>query len=94
MGPTGSPVKVWGTAAIVTVLILTGVAAGLIPRWRQQTELAAETQTLSIPVVAVVSPKPGQSTSGMPLPADVKPWIEASIYARANGYLKRRLVDI
>ena len=61
---------------------------------RQQTELGAETRELSIPTVTVVSPKPGQSTSGLPLPAEIKPWVETPIYARANGYLKRRLVDI
>jgi len=76
------------------VLIVTGVAAGLVPRLRQQTELAAETRQLSIPAVTVVSPKPGQSRSSLPLPAEIKPWIESPIYARSNGYLKRRLVDI
>ena len=81
------------TAAIV-VLIVTGVVAGLIPRLRQQTELGAETLELSVPTVTVVSPKPGQSAAGLPLPAEIKPWVEAPIYARANGYLKRRLVDI
>jgi RND family efflux transporter MFP subunit len=30
----------------------------------------------------------------MALPAEIKPLCEAPIYARANGYLKRRLVDI
>jgi len=78
----------------VVVLIVMGVIAGLVPRWRQNTELGAETRELSVPTVTVVSPKPGQSGSGMPLPAEIKPWVEAPIYARANGYLKRRLVDI
>jgi RND family efflux transporter MFP subunit len=81
-------------SAFILVLIVTGVAAGLIPRFRQQTELAAETRQLSIPTVTVVSPKPGQSTSSLPLPAEIKPWVETPIYARANGYLKHRLVDI
>ena len=76
------------------MLIVTGVVAGLIPRLRQQTELGAETRKLSVPTVTVVSPKPGQSTSDLSLSAEVKPWVEAPIYARANGYLKRRLVDI
>lgn len=88
------PVKFSLVAAIIVVLIVTGVGAGLIPRSRQQTELLAETLELSTPVVTVVSPKPGQSTSSMPLPAEIKPWIETPIYARANGYLKHRLVDI
>ncbi|MCX5812521.1 MAG: efflux RND transporter periplasmic adaptor subunit, partial [Proteobacteria bacterium] len=44
--------------------------------------------------VAVVSPKPGQSGSNLSLPAEVKALVETPIYARANGYLKRRFVDI
>ena len=33
---------------IAAVLIVMGVIAGLIPRWRQQTELNAETRELSV----------------------------------------------
>ncbi len=88
---THSPIHLF-TAMVVLIVI--GVVSGLIPRWRQHTELGAETRELSIPTVTVVSPKPGQSTAGLPLPAEIKPWVEAPIYARANGYLKRRLVDI
>lgn len=89
-----SPVKFLLAAAVLAVLIVAGVVGGLMPRTRQQAELNAETRELSLPTVTVVSPKPGQSGSGLPLPAEIKPWIEAPIYARANGYLKRRLVDI
>jgi len=78
----------------LVALILIGVVAGLIPRFRQQSELGAATVERSIPTVTVVSPKPGQSTAGLPLPAEIKPWVEAPIYARANGYLKNRFVDI
>jgi RND family efflux transporter MFP subunit len=81
-------------ATLIAVLIVTGVVAGLIPRFRQQTELNAETRGLSVPTVTVVSPKPGQSASRMPLAAEVKPQEDVSIYARSNGYLKRRHVDI
>ena len=89
-----SPVKFSLAATVLAVLIITGVLAGLIPRFRQQKDLGAETRQLSVPTVAVVSPKPGQSASGLPLPAEIKPGVETPIYARANGYLKRRLVDI
>jgi RND family efflux transporter MFP subunit len=89
-----SPVRFSLAAAVVVVLIVTGVGAGLIPRSRQQTALAIETRALSVPAVTVVSPKPGQSGCRLPLPAEIKPWIETPIYARANGYLKQRLVDI
>ena len=89
-----SQIRFWIITAAIVVLIVTGVGAGLIPRFRHQTELGAATAELSIPTVTVVSPKPGQSTSGLPLPAEIKPWVETPIYARSNGYLKQRLVDI
>jgi len=41
-----------------------------------------------------VSPKTTLPGSGLDLPAEVKPWQEASIYSRVNGYLKSWLVDI
>jgi RND family efflux transporter MFP subunit len=94
VGLRRSPVKFSLAVAVVAVLIVTGVVAGLIPRFRQQAEVRAETRKLSAPVVVVVSPKPGQPASNLPLAAEVKPWVETPIYARANGYLKRRLVDI
>ena len=89
-----SPVKFLVVTLIAIVLIITGVIAGLIPRWRQQTELNAETRELSVPAVTVISPKPGQSMIQSALPAEIKPWVEAPIYARISGYLKQRYVDI
>ena len=89
-----SPVKFLVVSLIAIVLIVTGVIAGLIPRWRQQTELNAETRELSVPTVTVISPKPGQSMIHSALPAEIKPWVEAPIYARISGYLKQRYVDI
>ena len=92
--PRRSPVKLSLAVTVLAVLMITGVLAGLIPRFRQQKDLGTETRQLSVPTVAVVLPKPGQSASGLPLPAEIKPGVETPIYARANGYLKRRLVDI
>jgi RND family efflux transporter MFP subunit len=82
----------WGI--LLAVLVAVGVAAGLIPRQRQQAALRAETERLSVPVVNVAKPRPGQSNASLALPAEVKPWAEAGIYARANGYLRQRWVDI
>jgi RND family efflux transporter MFP subunit len=89
-----APARSWLAAFAIIGLIGAGVSAGLIPRLHRQAELRAETMELSIPTVTVVSPAPGQSGCRLPLPAEIKPWIEAPIYARANGYLKSRLVDI
>jgi multidrug efflux pump subunit AcrA (membrane-fusion protein) len=55
---------------------------------------AADTKQLAVSTVAVVSPAVHLPGSGLDLPAEVKPWQEASIYSRVNGYLKSWLVDI
>jgi RND family efflux transporter MFP subunit len=89
-----SPVKFLIVTLIAIVLIVTGVIAGLVPRWRQQTELNAESREFFVPAVTVVSPKPGQSMIHSELPAEIKPWMEAPIYARISGYLDKRYVDI
>jgi len=81
---------------IVTILgmLIVAVLIGLIPRLRERAALAVETRRLSIPTVAVVSPKPGNASTGLMLPAQVEPWMEAPIYARVNGYLKSWKTDI
>jgi RND family efflux transporter MFP subunit len=68
--------------------------AGFIPRWHLQQISAADTSQLAVQTVAVVSPHLVTPGSGLDLPAEVKPWQEASIYSRVNGYLKSWLVDI
>ena len=70
------------------------LVAGFIPQLRQRQTATADTKELAIPTVAVVSPISNTSGSGLNLPAEVKPWQEASIFARVNGYLKSWLVDI
>jgi RND family efflux transporter MFP subunit len=76
------------------VLLLGGLALGFVPRWSQSRAAVADMNQLAVPTVAVVSPKPGNSGSGLLLPAEIRPWREASIYARANGYLKSWSADI
>jgi RND family efflux transporter MFP subunit len=81
---------------VIVVMLVLGVVVivGFLPHLRKNSGLGAQTLELTIPTVTVVSPKPGQPGAGLPLPAEIKPKIEAPIYARDNGYLKRRLVDI
>lgn len=79
---------------VVIVILMIGLAAGLWPLWTKRRSLAQETKELSVTTVAVVSPAPGKSGLGVPLPAEVQAIVEAPIYARASGYLKRWLADI
>ena len=89
-----SPFKFLMASVIALLVIGGGVVGGLAPRWRQQTELRAETRERSVSSVVVVFPKPGQTAIHTALPAEIKPWVEAPIYARVSGYLKQRYVDI
>src|SRR5712672_1403099 len=75
-------------------MLLIALVAGFVPQFRQRQTAAADTKELAIPTVAVVSPTATTPRSGLNLPAEVKPWQEASIFARVNGYLKDWLVDI
>lgn len=86
--------RVAAVAVILIVLILTAVFAGLAPRRRERAAVAAETSALATPAVTVVALAPGKAAGGLLLPAEVRPWVEAPIHARATGYLKRRLVDL
>jgi len=78
----------------VAVLMLAALGAGLGARWRHRAALADETQALAVPSVAVVAPAPGKPPAGLLLPAEVKAWAEAPIYARASGYVKRWRTDL
>jgi RND family efflux transporter MFP subunit len=68
---------------------------GIVPRVRARFELASSAAALtgSRPMVAVVKPHPAP-ISDLTLPGSTQPFQQATLYARVNGYLERRLVDI
>jgi len=84
----------WFAATIIALILAGGLLLGFIPRWHQARTAWADMSQLAVPTVSVVSPSPGKPGKGLALPAEIKPWREASIYARANGYLKDWVVDI
>jgi RND family efflux transporter MFP subunit len=82
-------------AAVAVLIILTiAAAAGLVPRWWARSALHGQTAQLSVATVITVTALPGRATADLTLPAEVRAYIEAPIYARANGFLKRWLVDL
>jgi RND family efflux transporter MFP subunit len=88
------PVRLSRIGFVVVVLVVIGLIAGLAPRWMARHKLVAETRADAILTVDVASPVPSEADLGTPLPADVQPFIQAAIHARASGYLKSWLVDI
>src|SRR3954470_628047 len=75
-------------------LFCVAIIAGVVPRLSQRRQATTDTKELAIPNVSVVSPSAGAPSDGLMLPAEVKPWQEASIFSRVNGYLKSWAVDI
>jgi membrane fusion protein (multidrug efflux system) len=81
-------------AVVLPLLIIGGLLLGFFPRWHERRTAIADMQRLAIPTVAVVTLSPLKKENGLILPAEIRPWREASIYARANGYLKDWVADI
>ena len=79
---------------IGAALLVLALAAGVLPRLSQRRQATTDTKQLAAPNVSVVSPSVGAPPDGLMLPAEVKPWQEASIFSRVNGYLKSWVVDI
>ena len=81
-------------AVVAAVVLVIGFFVGVIPQWRQSKLVKTDTNQLAQTTVAVVSPAPGKAGAGLMLPAEIRPWLEASLYAQVSGYLKTWLVDI
>ena len=76
-------------------LLLAGVVAWVIhSRVRDRKELASAAREAGRMPVSVVHATRAAAKTDLVLPANVQAFIEAPIFARADGYLKRWLVDI
>ncbi|PMD98648.1 efflux transporter periplasmic adaptor subunit [Siphonobacter sp. BAB-5405] len=69
---------------------------GVLPRIRNQQELHAESDAAKnrLPLVNVVIAKRTTDTTGLTLPGQIMPYRETQVYARTQGFLRQRLVDI
>jgi RND family efflux transporter MFP subunit len=72
------------------------VGAGLWPRLNKQKELVAQAKTESErrPLVRVARVQRAPGRAELELPADLQALIESPIYARVEGYIAKRHVDI
>jgi RND family efflux transporter MFP subunit len=86
------------TLVAVTILLLLVVllVVGYLPRLARDKELAAglKEQRTTLPKVNAALATASPASSDLLLPSNITPITEAVINARAEGYLKRRNVDI
>ena len=69
---------------------------GLIPRLHLDRSLQndADAERARLPMVSTANPTRSPATIELPLPGSMEPILETGIWARTNGYLKARYVDI
>jgi RND family efflux transporter MFP subunit len=79
---------------MIVVVVALLVISGIVPRLRSRRALAAETNELAAPTVLVIQPKRGAPSQEILLPGNIQAFVDAPIYARTNGYLKRWYFDI
>lgn len=81
---------------LLGVVILLGVLGGftLLQRRSEYRTLAKETETLAIQTVGVIHPSAEVGEEDLALPGTMEAFVEAPIYARTNGYLKKWYHDI
>jgi len=81
---------------VLALVVIAAIAFGLRPRLARDKVLAAATEAIEekLPVVSVAPARQSPAKTELELPGDLQAEIETPIYARADGYLRRRLVDI
>jgi len=87
--------KAWSVvvgAAVLFALLVIGIA----PRWRDHAELGAAAMgpDAGLVPVSVATPQRGDGSNDLVLPSNIQAIEETAIYARANGYVRERSVDI
>jgi multidrug efflux pump subunit AcrA (membrane-fusion protein) len=82
--------------AVVVIALAGALAVGTLPRLQQQKQLdAAAAQAASQPPkVTVALAQRITPSAERVLPGNSLPLLEAALYARATGFVSRRLVDI
>jgi RND family efflux transporter MFP subunit len=86
---------VLGVLSLGAVLAIGAVAAsGIRERKTAAESLAQTTQAGAVAPVSVVYPQRNGKSEELMLPANIQAFVEAPIYARTHGYLKRWYFDI
>jgi len=87
--------KGWSVVVGAPVLVAL-IVIGIVPRWRDHAELGAGATgpDAGLVPVSVATPQRGDGSNDLVLPSNIQAIEETAIYARANGYIRERSVDI
>lgn len=88
-----SRIKAVGLGTVIAIAL---VAVGAVPRIASYREALAASNDAPVthPVVTVIHAQKGEPTSQLVLPGNIEPLYTANLFARVDGYVERRNVDI
>lgn len=97
--PQGAPPSravLWLLALLAVVILAAAFLGGYLPRSSQDAHVVAESRrdAAALPQVSAAQVLRSPAKVALELPGSIQALTEAPILARADGYLKRRLVDI
>jgi RND family efflux transporter MFP subunit len=87
-------VKQHSWALIILVAVIAVGGFGIVARVRSEAALAGEARDVETPLVKTVHAVRGGAGGELTLPGEVRAYVDAPVYARATGYVKRWYVDI
>ena len=79
---------------LLLVIAAIVVVSGILPRERARKALREETNRLAVPVITVGHPTRETPAEEVILPGNIQAFIDAPIYARTSGYLRKWYADI
>ena len=91
-----SRITIWSLFLIAMIVFVVAFFAGYIPLHQRTALVEAESgkQEIALPRVQVVQVARAIGQSELQLPGNIQAVTEAPVLARADGYVKRRMVDI
>ena len=82
--------------AVAVLVVLLLLAVGIVPRVLRSREArdVVHASTVLLPEVIVIHPRVAPAQTSLSLPGNLQPLYSASVFARTNGYIAKRFVDI
>jgi RND family efflux transporter MFP subunit len=82
--------------AVAILLVPLLLAIGIIPRVLRSREARdiVHASTVLVPEVIAIHPQLAPAQTSLSLPGNLEPMYSASVFARTNGYIEKRFVDI
>jgi RND family efflux transporter MFP subunit len=90
--PRKQTARIVGGVVVLAILL----AIGIVPRVFRDREArdVVQASTVLLPEVTVVHPRQAPAQTSVTLPGNIQPLYSASVFARTNGYIDKRFVDI